>query len=302
MCSAKPGKSAANSPKSGKIPVQPQPEVSKPSNVTFSVSPGSAPSTYTGPAIGLTTSGSSVERSPTLDWAVSWPPMASRSLNSTQSPGAIVMAGRRALSQLRCCWCRWIVCALLLMSERHSDAEGSRAIADKSVRGTCQQCAVVVVGVVLMVVVHDRVSVGQVVHEQGCAPVAYIGAGPQRGEGLARRRQGRRIIGGRARIESRMQPLISGQVLIVPAHEGFVCERAELVFQPDGRGVGRNRIALADAVCPGDRIAAGHQRQRRIRSGEDGAARVGILGIARVGVAEGRFDGKRAGQLEIRLQ
>src|SRR6202051_4058538 len=172
MCRAKSGKSAASSPKSGKTPVQPQPEVSKPSNVTFSVSPGSAPSTYTGPAIGLIRSGSSVASSPTVDLAVIWPPSASRSLNSTQSPGAIVMAGRRALSQLRCCWCRWIVCALLLMSERHGEAECSRAIADKSVRGTCEQCAVGVVGVVLMVVVHDWVSVGQIIHEEGYAPVA----------------------------------------------------------------------------------------------------------------------------------
>src|SRR3984893_1114736 len=35
MGRAKAGKSAARSPKSGKIPVQPQPEGSKPSNVTF---------------------------------------------------------------------------------------------------------------------------------------------------------------------------------------------------------------------------------------------------------------------------
>src|ERR1700678_4141372 len=90
--------------KGGKIRCdQPKPELSNPSSVTFNVSPGSAPSTYTGPAIGLIRSRSSVERSSTVDLAVIWPHMASMSSNCTESPGAIVMAGRRALSQLRCC-------------------------------------------------------------------------------------------------------------------------------------------------------------------------------------------------------
>src|ERR1700730_19409117 len=99
-----------------------------------------------------------------------------------------------------------------------------------------------------------------------------------------------------------MRPLIPGQVLVVPAYEGLVCERAELVFQANRRGVGRNRVALADAVWPGDRITADHERQRRVWPGGDRTARVGILGIARVRVAKARIDGERGSQLEIRLQ
>src|SRR5262249_4570177 len=47
--------------------------------------------------------------SSTVDWAVSWRLVASMSLNSTTSPGAIVIAGGQALSQAGRCWSRWIV-------------------------------------------------------------------------------------------------------------------------------------------------------------------------------------------------
>ena len=60
----------------------------------------SAPSTYTGPAIGLTRPKSMFESTSTFDWDVICPHIASMSRKSTVSPGAITTAGARALSQL----------------------------------------------------------------------------------------------------------------------------------------------------------------------------------------------------------
>jgi hypothetical protein len=42
--------------------------------------------------------------SSTVDFALNWREVASMSLNSTVSPGAMVIAGCRALSQLKCWW------------------------------------------------------------------------------------------------------------------------------------------------------------------------------------------------------
>ncbi len=68
-------------------------------------SPGSAPSTYTGPATGLTLAKSSFAMSATVDFAVICPPDESTGLNSTVSPGAIRAAGGLSLFQPKWDWC-----------------------------------------------------------------------------------------------------------------------------------------------------------------------------------------------------
>ena len=67
--------------------------------VTLMASPGSAPSTKTGPATGLTLAKSSLAMSATVDFGSSWPPEESSGWNSIVSPGATRTAGGLALFQ-----------------------------------------------------------------------------------------------------------------------------------------------------------------------------------------------------------
>ena len=90
---------SASSPKPGMFAVQPKPDGLNASIVTFSASPGSAPSTKIGPVTGLTLPKSSLATSATVLSAVSWPPEASRHWNSIVEPGATRSAGTKLLSQ-----------------------------------------------------------------------------------------------------------------------------------------------------------------------------------------------------------
>src|SRR5690606_20363788 len=89
--------------------VQPQPEGSNASTVTLIASPGSAPSTKTGPVTGLTLPKSSAARSASVDFGPSCPPEESRVSNSTVPPGATVSTGGFALSQPKWLFVLWIV-------------------------------------------------------------------------------------------------------------------------------------------------------------------------------------------------
>ena len=89
--------------------VQPQPEGVNDSMETRSASPGSAPSTRTGPVTGLTRSKSRAATSATVESGPSCPPEASTVSKWTVSPGATVSTGGLALSQPKW-WCRrWMV-------------------------------------------------------------------------------------------------------------------------------------------------------------------------------------------------
>src|SRR3546814_10227154 len=81
------------------LAVQPQPEGVRPRIVTLIASPGSAPSTWTGPVTGFTLPKSSFARSASVDFAESWAPEESMVSNSTVSPGATARAGVLALFQ-----------------------------------------------------------------------------------------------------------------------------------------------------------------------------------------------------------
>ena len=84
--------------------------------VTLSASPGSAPSTYTGPVTGLTLSKARASRSAATDRGESWPPEASAVSKATVSPGATVSAGGSALSQPKWWRWRWSVWAAAVMA------------------------------------------------------------------------------------------------------------------------------------------------------------------------------------------
>src|SRR3546814_732588 len=90
---------SASRPKPGMLAVQPQPEGVRPRIVTLIASPGSAPSTWTGPVTGFTLPKSSFARSASVDFAESWAPEESMVSNSTVSPGATASAGVLALFQ-----------------------------------------------------------------------------------------------------------------------------------------------------------------------------------------------------------
>jgi len=77
----------------------------KDSTVTFRASPGSAPSTNTGPVTGLTKPKSSLATSATVEVLVSWSPEASAVAKLTLSPGAMVSRGEKALFQPWWLWC-----------------------------------------------------------------------------------------------------------------------------------------------------------------------------------------------------
>ena len=83
------------------IAVQPQPLGSKARIVTFSASPGSAPSIRTGPVTGFTFSASIASTSAAVESGPIWPFEASITSNSTVSPGAISSAGGRSRFQPR---------------------------------------------------------------------------------------------------------------------------------------------------------------------------------------------------------
>ena len=102
MLSEGSGKSSASRPKPGTIAVHAQPDGVRSTRVALMVSPGSAPSTYIGPAIGLTRSKSRLAIASTPESGAIWPHTASTSANATVSPGATVAAGSRALSQVMC--------------------------------------------------------------------------------------------------------------------------------------------------------------------------------------------------------
>ena len=99
MFSAGSLKSSASRPKPGMFAVQPKPDGLNISIVTFSASPGSAPSTKIGPVTGLTLAKSSLATSATVLSAFNWPPAASRHWNSMVEPGATRSAGAKELSQ-----------------------------------------------------------------------------------------------------------------------------------------------------------------------------------------------------------
>ncbi len=71
------------------LPVQPQPDGCSDRTVTFSASPGLAPSMKTGPVTGLTKARSSFFRASAVEVFDSWPDEASLVSNCTVSPGAI---------------------------------------------------------------------------------------------------------------------------------------------------------------------------------------------------------------------
>jgi hypothetical protein len=81
------------------LPVQPQPDGLKLSTVTFTASPGLAPSMKTGPVTGLTKARSSLARSAAVEVFESWPDEASLVSNWIVSPGAILRTGGKALFQ-----------------------------------------------------------------------------------------------------------------------------------------------------------------------------------------------------------
>src|SRR5258708_25264918 len=74
--------SSASSPNPGTIAVHAQPDGSNERSVTFRASPGDAPSTYTGPAIGLMMLKSSVRMASAVDVGLSCPPAPSTSASS----------------------------------------------------------------------------------------------------------------------------------------------------------------------------------------------------------------------------
>src|SRR5882724_3072203 len=96
-------------PKPGMFAVQPQPEGANDSSVTLIASPGSAPSTYTGPATGLTRAKSSLGTSATVDVCVICPAEASIGWNSMVSPGFACTTGLLALFQPKWLWSWWMV-------------------------------------------------------------------------------------------------------------------------------------------------------------------------------------------------
>ena len=98
-CSAGWENRSARRPKPGMLAVQPQPEGWKRRIVTFSASPGSAPSTNTGPVTGLTRAKSTCATSAAVLSLVSCPPEASTVSSSMVSPGRTVSAGSIELSQ-----------------------------------------------------------------------------------------------------------------------------------------------------------------------------------------------------------
>ena len=96
------GKSSASRPKPGTIAVQAQPDGARSTRVALTVSPGSAPSMKTGPAMGLTRPKSRLATASGVESGASCPHTASTSAKATVSPGATVSAGSRALSQVMC--------------------------------------------------------------------------------------------------------------------------------------------------------------------------------------------------------
>ena len=87
------GNSSASRPKPGIEAVQPQSAGWKASSSIWTVPPGSAPSTATGPLTWSTRAKSSVPISAVVDSAVSWPNDASRQSNSTTLPDGTVATG-----------------------------------------------------------------------------------------------------------------------------------------------------------------------------------------------------------------
>ena len=99
MCSAGSVNWSASSPKPGMFAVQPTPVGSKSPKVIFSASPGSAPSTKTGPVTGLTLEKSSVATSAAVLPGVKCPFAASLHSKRSVVPGAIRSTGGIELSQ-----------------------------------------------------------------------------------------------------------------------------------------------------------------------------------------------------------
>ena len=79
--------------------VQPQPDGVNDSSVTFSTSPGCAPSMNTGPVTGLILLKSSRLTFSTVEVGVSWPADESDTSNSRDSPGAMRATDGKLLSQ-----------------------------------------------------------------------------------------------------------------------------------------------------------------------------------------------------------
>ena len=92
------------------LAVQPVPEGMKRRNDTFRASPGSAPSTKTGPVTGLMRPKSSPARSAAVAPGPSWPPDASRHSKWIVEPGSARSAGGTSRLQPEWWLARWIVC------------------------------------------------------------------------------------------------------------------------------------------------------------------------------------------------
>jgi hypothetical protein len=105
---------SARSPKPGMFAVQPQAVPSrgcgaKLSSVTFSASPGSAPSTQMGPETGLILPKSRSITSCSVEEGPSWPAEESWQWNRMVEPGRTLSAGASELSQPKWCCRPWIV-------------------------------------------------------------------------------------------------------------------------------------------------------------------------------------------------
>src|SRR5579872_3238470 len=102
-----------------------------------------------------------------------------------------------------------------------------------------------------------------------------------------------------------MNPLVAGLILVVHTQEGLMLHYTELVLDPHRDRIRRDGVPGADAVRSGNGIAALDKRERGDLWGrgiDNGAARKGVLRVARVGVTEARIDADRRGDLEVRLQ
>ncbi len=139
------GKSSASSPKPEIEAVQPQSAWVKSSRSTWSVSPGSAPSTATGPVTWSTRSKSRVASDSVVESAVISPFEASRQSNSTTSPEPTLATGGMAGSQARwfCSRAIWTLGVGSDMGRIVSDA----ATDPRGLRCECMDADRVVVGI-----------------------------------------------------------------------------------------------------------------------------------------------------------
>ena len=81
------------------LAVQPNPEGANDSTVTFSTSPGSAPSMYTGPVTGLTLLKSSALTLSTVEPSPSWPAEESEHSKWMVEPGRATSEGAKSRFQ-----------------------------------------------------------------------------------------------------------------------------------------------------------------------------------------------------------